>query len=180
MAVESFYWKQAEDYYLIVSELVPYKRIDIAVRLFSKNGRRLRVVGQGPEHGALKAMAAPNVEFCGRVSDKELREIYACSRALLLPGEEDFGMTPVEALASGKPVVALGRGGVVESVPQSDPVGGVFFDTPDEEHLAAAIQRLERLEPDIEPRRLQASVSTFSEEAFEQSMRDVLFTTSAT
>src|SRR6266478_2042959 len=90
VAVETFFWKEPEDYYLIVSELVAYKRIDAAVRAFSKNGRRLRIVGDGPEYGALKRMAGANVEFCGRVSDEELRELYAHARALILPGEEDF------------------------------------------------------------------------------------------
>src|SRR4029077_7057608 len=126
--VESFYWKEPEDYYLIVSELVAYKRIDAAGGAFSKGGRRLRIVGQGPEYQELRRMARGNVEFCGRVTDVELRELYARSRAVVLPGEEDFGMTPVEALASGKPVIALGRGGALESVPLTDPVGGLMYD----------------------------------------------------
>ena len=123
--VDSFYWKPAEDYFLAVSELVPYKRIDSLVRWFSLTGRRLKIAGAGPEYGRLRAMAGSNVEFLGRVSDAELRELYARCRAFLLPGEEDFGMTPVEALASGKPVVALGRGGALETVPG---FGGVFYD----------------------------------------------------
>jgi glycosyltransferase involved in cell wall biosynthesis len=174
VAVESFYWKEPEDYYLIVSELVAYKRIDTAVRLFAKNGRRLRIVGDGPEFGALRNLGHGRVEFCGRVTDNELRELYARSRALLMPGEEDFGMTPVEALASGKPVIALGRGGALESVPTADPVGGVFYDAPQEEELAGAIQKFERIEAGIQPRELQASAQRFSEAAFAASMREVL------
>ena len=85
----------------------------------------MKIAGAGPEYGRLRAMAGTNVEFLGRVSDAELRELYARCRAFLLPGEEDFGMTPVEALASGKPVVALGRGGALETVPG---FGGVFYD----------------------------------------------------
>ena len=115
--VESFYWKPAEDYFLIVSELVAYKRIDAAVREFSRTGRRLRIAGDGPEYRSLRAGAAANVEFLGRVGDDELRELYARCRAFLLPGEEDFGITPVEALASGKPVIALGRGGALGDRP---------------------------------------------------------------
>src|ERR1019366_9556418 len=107
--VGSFFWRPAEDYFLAVSELVPYKRIDSLVRVFSTTGRRLKIAGAGPEYARLRAMAASNVEFLGRVGDAELRELYACCRAFLLPGEEDFGMTPVEALARGNPVVALGR-----------------------------------------------------------------------
>jgi glycosyltransferase involved in cell wall biosynthesis len=155
--------------------LVAYKRIDTAVRLFSKNGRRLKIVGDGPEYGALRHMARKNVEFCGRVSDQELRELYARARALLMPGEEDFGMTPVEALASGKPVIALGRGGVLESVPLGDPLGGVFYREPVEQELEAAIQKIERLESDIAPLKLQEWASRFCEKTFVEQMRSILF-----
>ena len=172
VAVESFYWKEPEDYYLIVAELVAYKRIDTAVRLFSKNGRRLRVVGDGPEYGALKALGKGKVEFCGRVADEELRELYARSRALLLPGEEDFGMTAVEALASGKPVVALRRGGVLESVPLSEPVGGVMYDTP--EQLADALEEFQRVEPNISPASLRKWAERFCEKNFAAQMRSLL------
>jgi glycosyltransferase involved in cell wall biosynthesis len=173
--VESFYRKEPEDYFLIVSELVAYKRIDVAVRVFSKNGRRVRVVGQGPEYGELKRMANSNVEFCGRVSDKELREMYACARALLLPGEEDFGMTAVEALASGKPVIALGRGGALESVPSANPVGGVFYPEPIEEELARAVEQFERIEKDISAQSLQTWAQRFRKENFIQQMTAILF-----
>src|SRR6185369_10284764 len=101
-----------------VGELVPYKQLDYAVRAFSRNGRRLRIAGDGPEYKRLKQLAGGVVEFCGRVSDPELRELYARCRAFLLPGEEDFGIATVEALASGKPVIALGRGGALETVPE--------------------------------------------------------------
>jgi glycosyltransferase involved in cell wall biosynthesis len=172
--VASFFWKPAEDYYLIVSELVAYKRIDSAVRWAARSGRRLRIVGEGPEFSRLRALARPNIEFCGRVSDVELRELYARCRAFLMPGEEDFGMTPVEALASGKPVVALGRGGVLESVPVENPVGGVFYSAPEEEQLGAAIHTLERMESRIVPEQLRASVTRFSEEEFARQMQQVL------
>src|SRR5262252_5748195 len=130
--VDSFYYGEPADYFLIVSELVAYKRIDAAVRAFSKNGRKLRIVGDGPEYRALRGEAAGNVEFTGRVRDAEMREHYARCRAFVMPGEEDFGMTAVEALASGKPVIALGRGGALESVPCGDPTGGVLYEAPDE------------------------------------------------
>jgi glycosyltransferase involved in cell wall biosynthesis len=164
--VETFFWKEPEDYYLIVSELVPYKRVDLAVRLFSRTGRRLKIVGQGPESGALKKLAESNVEFCGRVSGPELRDLYSRCRAFILPGEEDFGITPVEALASGKAVIALGRGGVLESAPPEDRLGGVFYREPEEEQLADAIARFEKVESRILPRDLQASVTRFSEAEF--------------
>ena len=171
VAVETFYWKAPEDYYLIVSELVPYKRVDTAVRLFSRTGRKLRVVGDGPELANVKSMARANVEFCGRVSAEELRELYARCRAFILPGEEDFGITPVEALASGKAVIALGRGGVLESAP---PEGGIFYTEPDEQQLEDAIGRFEKVEARIVSADLQASVARFSEAEFSSQMSRVL------
>jgi glycosyltransferase involved in cell wall biosynthesis len=166
--VETFYWKPPEDYFLIVSELAPYKRIDVAVRLFAKTGRKLRIVGQGPELERLKALARPNVEFLGRVSAPDLQELYARCRAFLMPGEEDFGITAVEALASGKAVIALGRGGVLESATR----GGFFFDEPGEADLAAAIGRFERSEP--KPEELQACAARFSEAEFVSGMSAIV------
>jgi glycosyltransferase involved in cell wall biosynthesis len=174
VAVESFYRRGSEDYYLIVSELVAYKRIDLAVRAFARTGRRLRIAGDGPEFKRLRRMAGDNIEFCGRVPDDELRELLARSRALIIPGEEDFGMTAVEGLASGKPVIALGRGGARETVPTGNPLGGVFFDEPDEAQLANAIRRFERIEFQIRPRELQAWAEQFSEERFLVQMREVI------
>jgi glycosyltransferase involved in cell wall biosynthesis len=168
--VESFYWKPAGDYFLIVSELVPYKRIDIAVRLFARTGRRLVVAGSGPEYRKLKSLAGRAIEFAGRVPDDQLRELYASCRALLLPGEEDFGMTAVEALASGKPVIALGRGGVLESVPLEDPRGGVLYNAPDEAHLEAALSEFERIESAVSPRALQHYAGRFSTSQFLRKM----------
>src|SRR5262249_30817503 len=167
--VETFHWKTAEDYFLIVSELVPYKRIDTAVRVFSKSGRRLRIVGDGPEYRALRRLAARNVEFLGRVTDDELREQYAHCRAFLLPGEEDFGMTSVEALASGKPVIALGRGGALETVPS---FGGVIYSDPAQ--IEDAMKRFEVLEPTILPADLQAWPQRFSDSEFLRKMAPIL------
>jgi glycosyltransferase involved in cell wall biosynthesis len=174
VAVENFYWHEPEDYYLVVSELVAYKRVDMAVRAFSRLGRPLRVVGDGPEFKSLKRMAAGNITFCGRVGDAELRDLLARCRALIVPGEEDFGLTAVEALASGKPVVALGRGGTIESVPAANPLGGVFYDEPDETALLRAVESFERLEGQVRPRELQAWAAQFSEASFLARMREIL------
>lgn len=169
--VASFYCRPAEDYALVVSELVAYKRVDTLVRCFSRSGRRLKIAGAGPEYRALRAIATPNVEFLGRVSDEELRELYARCRFSLLPGEEDFGITPVEALASGKPVVALGRGGALETVPF---FGGVFYSAPEDDAIGAAIERFEAIEESIRPADLQAWARQFSEEEFMRRMSAVL------
>ncbi len=174
IAVGNFCWKEPEDYYLVVGALVDYKRIDTAVRLFSRSGRRLRVVGDGPLFRKLKSSARPNVEFCGHVSDQELYQLYARCRALLVPGEEDFGLTPVEALASGKPVIALARGGVLESVPAQDPVAGFFYEEPGETGLAAAVERFEKCEASIRPEALQGVAARFSEEEFARHFRALL------
>lgn len=165
--VQSFYNRPAEDYFLAVSELVAYKRIDTAVREFSRSGRRLRIAGDGPEYRSLRAGAPSNIEFLGRVSDAELRELYARCRAFLLPGEEDFGMTTVEALASGKPVIALGRGGVLETAPS---FGSVFYDDPAD--LGDAVKRFDSLE--FHPADLQAWSRRFSEENFARIMTPLL------
>ena len=131
----------------------------------------LKIAGAGPEYRALRAMAGPNVEFLGRVTDEELRELYARCRFFVLPGEEDFGITPVEALASGKPVVALGRGGALETVPF---FGGVFYGEPDEDAMATAIGRLESMEAGVRPADLQTWARQFSEEEFARRMSALL------
>ena len=113
---------------------------------FSATGRKLKVVGTGPQYRELRRMAASNVEFCGRVPGPELRALYAASRALVLPGEEDFGITPVEALASGKPVIAWGRGGVIETVAMAGDEGAFLYPQPTMDSLRAAIERFERVE----------------------------------
>jgi|HubBroStandDraft_3_1064219.scaffolds.fasta_scaffold26881_3 glycosyltransferase involved in cell wall biosynthesis len=170
VAVETFYWKRPEDYYLVVSELVAYKQVDAAIRAFNQNGRKLLVVGGGPEYKALKRLAAPNIEFCGRVSDEDLRELYARCRAFIMPGEEDFGMTMVEALASGKPVIAWARGGALEIVPE---FGGLLYDQPD--GLRHAIQRWDQMQNGVDPGALQAYAAQFSEAEFARQMTPILF-----
>ncbi|HXJ40183.1 MAG TPA: glycosyltransferase, partial [Bryobacteraceae bacterium] len=162
--VESFRSEPAEDYSLIVAEMVPDKRLDYAIRCFASNGRKLRVVGQGPQYKALKSMAKSNIEFCGRVSDEELRNLYARASALIVPGEEDFGMTMVEALASGKPVIALGRGGAREIVRDGC---GELFDQPDVAHLEAALQSFDRARNGFDPATLQSIATKYSEAAFD-------------
>ncbi len=175
VAVETFYWKPPEDYYLVVSELVAYKQVDSAVRVFSQNGRRLRVAGDGTEFKSLRRQAAPNVEFCGRVSDVDLRELYARCRAFVMPGEEDFGITAVEALASGKPVIALGRGGALETVPLHEPLGGLFYGEATDDSLGEAVELWDHREKEVDPEALRRYVTKFSESEFCSRMHRLLF-----
>ncbi len=165
--VEAFRHEAAEEYFLTVSELIPYKRIDLLVRHFTRTGRPLRIAGHGPQMRELRAGAGRNVEFLGRVSDTGLRDLYARCRAFLIPGEEDFGIAPVEALASGKPVIAYGRGGALETVPE---FGGVFFEAQTEESLTAALAQFEEIEASIVPQRLQEWARQFSTGEFERRM----------
>lgn len=127
-----------QDFYLLVSRLVGYKRVRVAVEAFNELGRPLVVVGDGPERRRLRAVARGNVRVVGEVSDRVLRGYYRQCRALVFPGEEDFGMVPVEAQACGRPVIAYGRGGALESV--VDGVTGIFFKEQTPETLAAAVR----------------------------------------
>ncbi len=174
VAVEGFYWQPPSDYYLVVAELVSYKRVEDAVRCFSRSGRALKIVGEGPEYRALRRMARSNIEFCGRVPDGELRGLYARCRALLMPGEEDFGIAPVEAMASGKPVIALARGGVLESVPVEHAAAGVLYGRPGDEALEEAVVTFEQIERLVSPSDLQAWAARFSERRFCDEMRALI------
>jgi glycosyltransferase involved in cell wall biosynthesis len=173
--VDGFYYEPADDYYLIVSELVAYKRIADAVRCFSATRRKLKIVGGGPEYIFLKSIAGSTIEFCGRATDIQLRELYARCRAVILPGEEDFGIVPVEAIASGKPVIALGRGGVLESVTEQNPCAGFFYPHPGEKFLTEAIARFESQEARLSPTAIRALASRFSESRFQDEMSKLLF-----
>ncbi len=128
---------QVEDYFLIVSRLIPYKRIDVAIEACNKLHLPLVIVGSGRDLERLKKMAGPTVRFMGQLSDEEVLYYYAHCRALLFPGEEDFGITPLEAQASGRPVIAYGAGGALASV--VDGITGVFFQKQTVESLTAAL-----------------------------------------
>ena len=141
-----------EEYALMVSALVPYKRVDLAVTAFSRLGRRLVVVGDGPELARLRALAGRSVTLMGAVSAEALPGLYARAAFFVLPGEEDFGIAPVEAQAAGRPVLALGRGGALETVRAEGPAPtGAFFAEPSEESLLAALPAIDRLAREADP-----------------------------
>lgn len=125
------------DYFLVVSRMIPYKRLDIVIDAFTKLGLPLKVVGKGRQEAELRARAGSNIEFIGQVPDAELKKLYANCRAFIFPGEEDFGITPLEAQASGRPVIAYGAGGALETVVAG--VTGEFFSSQTAESLADVV-----------------------------------------
>lgn len=132
---------EIDDYYLVLSRLMPYKRIDLAIEACKRMNRRLIVIGDGPDRKRLEKLADDRIEFLGRQPDKIVNYYAARCRALLFPGEEDFGMAPLEANAAGRPVIAYRAGGAVETVEEN--VTGVFFDQPSSVSLAEAIEKFE-------------------------------------
>jgi len=172
------------DYYLLAGAFAPYKRSDLAIQACTALGRKLIVAGTGQEAERLRRIAGPEVRFTGWASDAQLAGLYSRARAVLFPGEEDFGIVPVEAMASGCPVVALGRGGALETVGRGAPAealervaaggaavvpGGVLFGSETVEGVVEAIRLLESTR--FEPRALNARAEPFSPEAFDAGFR---------
>jgi len=140
----SRFWisKSVEDYYLILARLVPYKRIDVAVEACTQTGRKLVVIGDGPDRARLQSLAGPTVTFVGRQPDREVNRLASKCRALIFPGEEDFGMAPLEVNAAGRPVVAYGAGGATETVIEG--VNGLLFREQTPDSLIDALDRFEQ------------------------------------
>jgi len=143
-----------EGYYLIVSRLIPYKRVDLAVQACTRLGLPLKVAGTGRDREKLESLAGPTVEFLGYVPDADLPRLMAHCKAFLFPGLEDFGITPVEAQAAGRPVIAYRGGGALDTVLEGET--GVFFDTQTVDALCDALERLEGLRFDVDRIRLHA------------------------
>jgi glycosyltransferase involved in cell wall biosynthesis len=171
-----------EDFFLMVGALSPYKRLDLAVEAFNELGYPLTIIGEGPELSYLRTIAGSNIQFLGWVSDEEVRSHYARCRALVFPGEEDFGIVPLEAQAMGCPVIALGKGGALETVipepgswkPQTGipeiktqkPTGLFFYQT-EKENLCQAIQRFVAMEIEFDANEIREHALKFDRDQFQ-------------
>lgn len=156
-------------YYLIVSQLAPYKRIDLAIHACNQRKVKLIIAGQGPARSSLEKISGPTIEFVGYRSDEELRELYAGARATIFPGEEDFGLVPLESLACGTPVIAFGAGGALETMTEET---AEFFAEATPESLAAAMDRAERRTWNSDVCRNRAQI--FARARFEQQIHNAL------
>ena len=169
-----------DDYYLFVGRLVDYKRVDLAVEACTRLGRPLRVVGDRPQYKRLRMRAGPSITFLGELAETELREQFAHCRALLFPGNDDFGIVPVEAQAFGRPVIAYGRGGALETILstsfndvfQSELSTGIFFHEQKTESLERAILEYESVEPGFSPAIIRRHAWQFDSSRFRIAMKE--------
>ena len=170
-----------DGYFLAVSAFAPYKRLDLAIEAFKNLGEKLLIVGSGPEEKRLKSIAGPNIEFLGWAEPVQLRAYYANCRALIFPGEEDFGIVPVEVQCWGKPVIAYGRGGALESVKGHWVDGGrrpakgctgIFFRSQTVGAVEQAVRALSKVP--FNPKAIRAHALTFDVSVFERKMK-ILF-----
>lgn len=159
-----------ENYYLAGGRLVPYKRFDLVVQAFNKLGISLKLFGEGPEFQKLKAMAKSNIEFLGKVTDEEKKELYSKCLAFIHPQEEDFGLMAIEAMASGRPVIAYAKGGALETV--IDGKTGKFFDDQSWESLAHTVIRFKPEE--YKPEEIRAHAMQYDVEKFKQKIRSYI------
>ncbi len=152
------------EYFLLVSALVPYKKLDLAIRAFNRNGIKMKIVGVGPEYKKLKRIANKNIEFLGFLSPRDLLNAYQEAKALLMPGEEDFGINSLESQSCGVPVIALERGGATETIISGET--GLFFPEPTPESLQAALDKFEGIA--FNKSTIRANALTFSRNLFKK------------
>lgn len=171
--VTSRFWisRQTEDYYLILSRLNAYKRIDLAVEACTRTGRNLVVIGDGPDRERLQRIAGPSVSFLGRLPDAAVNRYAARCRALIFPGEEDFGMTPLEVNAAGRPVVAFAAGGATETVIEG--LNGVLFGAQTVDSLIEGMERLEAWRWD--PAAIRRNAQRYDIEVFRDRLLNYLY-----
>lgn len=161
---------EAGDYYLMVGRLIAYKKFDIAIEAFNKLGLKLKIIGRGPEMERLKKMAKENIEFLGRVSDEDLSRYYSSCRAFIFPQEEDFGIVAIEAMASGKPVIAFRGGDIPEHIEEGK--SGVFFKKQTAEDICLAVSAAKNIVFDSEY--IRKSVSKFDKEYFKAKIKEYI------
>jgi glycosyltransferase involved in cell wall biosynthesis len=161
---------EVDDYYLVLSRLVPYKRIDLAVHACNMSGRKLKIIGSGPDMERLREIAGSTVEFLGRQSDESVATLLSRCQALLFPGEEDFGMTPLEANAAGRPVIAFAGGGALETIIPG--LNGSFFKEPTVDSLVAAMDQFEAM--DWKPEAIRAHAETYDALVFHEKIHAFL------
>jgi glycosyltransferase involved in cell wall biosynthesis len=166
----SIHPQKRDRYYLIVSRLVAYKKIDTAIEAFNRLGKKLVIAGCGKEMERLKKMANNNIEFLGFVDENKLLDLYAGAGAFIYPQEEDFGITAVEAQAAGVPVIALNRGGVRDTVLNNKT--GVFFDEQTADSLIEAVERFENL--NFSKTEIRKNAKRFSKEVFKKKMQELI------
>jgi glycosyltransferase involved in cell wall biosynthesis len=154
-------------YYLMVGRLIAYKRHDIAIKAFNKMGMELKIIGRGPELGRLKKISGPTVEFLGRVEDEKLKKHYAECQAVIFPQEEDFGIVAIEALSSGKPLIAFRGGDIPEHMEEGKM--GVFFDEQTPEDIERAVKKFKDMQ--FDPHYIRSKVEKFDREIFKQKMK---------
>ncbi|MBU1027367.1 MAG: glycosyltransferase [Candidatus Margulisbacteria bacterium] len=159
-----------QDYFLVVSRLNSYKRIDIVVKAFNRLELPLKIIGDGPDRKPLQRMANSNIEFLGRRSDEELKQYLAGCRALVFPGEEDFGIVPVEAMSVGRPVIAYRAGGAEETV--IDGLTGVFFNEQMVESLVAAVNKFQL--NTFEKNKIREHALKFDKEVFKERIKNLV------
>jgi glycosyltransferase involved in cell wall biosynthesis len=178
--LERFYIRERPDsYYLVVSALVPYKRIDIAIQAFNTLKLPLKIAGDGPLKKALQKSAGTNIAFLGWVDQPRLAQLYAGCQALVFPGEEDFGIVPLEAQASGRPVIGYGKGGLLETVVGLDGLPeryqtGLFFSAQNASSLIAAVKLYRKLQSEFRPDRIRQHAAKFSRERFKREITEYL------
>lgn len=165
-----FHIGEPQDYFLMVGRLVSYKKFDIAIKAFNRLGLPLKIAGAGPELAALRRLAGPTVSFLGPVDDEALVGLYAGARAVVFPQEEDFGIVPLEAMASGRPVIAYRQGGALETVVESKT--GMFFDEQTPESLAVCVDNF--YEGAFDPAVCRAQAERFDISFFKQNVFEAL------
>jgi glycosyltransferase involved in cell wall biosynthesis len=161
-----------DDFYLVVGQLVHYKRMGLAVEAFNRMGKPLVIIGEGADLEPLKAKAKSNVTLLGRQPFSVIRDHFARCKALIFPGEEDFGIVPVEAMASGRPVIAFRKGGALETV--VDGTTGLFFDEQTPEAIVEAVKRFERIQNQFSVEKIVEHAQKFSCDRFQLEIKQLV------